>query len=61
MEKLFKVCEVAEMLNCDKYSVYKLIANKRIKFYRIGLGEKRGTIRISQEQLEEYKKSCEES
>lgn len=58
-EKLYKVSEVAKLLSIDKYSVYKLVQNKRIGFFRMGLGEKRGTIRFSKEQINEYLKSCE--
>lgn len=58
-EKLYKVSEVAKLLNIDKYSVYKLVLNKRINYYRMGLGTKRGTIRFSQTHVDEYLKSCE--
>lgn len=49
---LMTVKQVSGRLNISSATVYALVAEGRIKAHRFGL--KRGTIRISDEALEEY-------
>jgi excisionase family DNA binding protein len=54
--KLLTVREAAVRLGCSPALVYQLCAERRIGHVRLGVG--RGTIRIPEDELEEYLKSC---
>ena len=56
---LMTVKQVSGRLNISSATVYALVAEGRIKAHRFGL--KRGTIRISDEALEEYCRSATNS
>ncbi len=51
------VDEAAKELGCSPGLVYKLCDRGKLGFHRFGFG--RGTIRISSDQLDEYRRSCE--
>jgi excisionase family DNA binding protein len=53
--KLLSVREAAEQLGVSPSLVYELCARKRIRHERHGLG--RGSIRIPEDALEEYRRS----
>jgi excisionase family DNA binding protein len=53
--KLLTVKEAAEQLGISATLIYALCAGKRIRHERHGLG--RGTIRIAEDALEEYRRS----
>jgi excisionase family DNA binding protein len=53
--KTFSVAEAAKELGVSAGTVYALCAGKKIRHERIGLG--RGTIRIPEDALEEYRRS----
>ena len=54
---MMTVKEVSQAINVSPSIVYQLIESGKLKCYRIGIG--RGTIRISQSQLEAYLQKCE--
>jgi excisionase family DNA binding protein len=54
--KLLSVSEAAERLSVSEALVYALCASKRIRHERHGL--KRGTIRIPEDALDEYRQRC---
>lgn len=57
MNKYFTILEVAEILNCNHYSVRRLIESGKLKAHRVDNGRNengRKTLRISQEQLDEF-------
>lgn len=47
-----KIPEVARRLNCSVAFVYEIVAEGRLRHYR--LGKNQGGIRISEEHLQEY-------
>ncbi|MCA9073686.1 MAG: helix-turn-helix domain-containing protein [Planctomycetaceae bacterium] len=51
------VRDVATRLNVSPSCVYQLIESGQLRHHRIGVG--RGTIRISEEGLNEYLQQCE--
>ena len=53
---LLTIKQTAERLSVSPALVYALCAQKRLRHERHGLG--RGTIRISEEALEEYRRSA---
>ena len=53
--RTFSVSEVAEELGVSVGTVYSLCAAKKIRHERIGLG--RGTIRIPEDAIAEYRRS----
>jgi excisionase family DNA binding protein len=53
--RVFSVCEAAEELGVSAGTVYGLCARRKIRHQRIGLG--RGTIRIPEDAIEEYRSS----
>lgn len=53
---MLKVNQVAEELNVSESIVYALIDAGRLACHRIGVG--RGTIRVSNEDLDAYLASC---
>jgi excisionase family DNA binding protein len=53
---VFTVKEAADRLNVSPALVYALCAEGKLAHERYGLG--RGTIRISEEALEAYRRSC---
>ena len=53
---MLKVTQVAEQLNVSESIVYALINGGQLAHHRIGVG--RGTIRVSNEDLEAYLASC---
>lgn len=53
--KTFSVAEAAKELGVSPGTVYSLCASRKIRHERIGLG--RGTIRIPEDALEEYRRS----
>jgi excisionase family DNA binding protein len=55
---LRKVADVAVKLNASQSTVYALIEAKRLACFRVGLGA--GAIRVSDEQLVDYLKRCEQ-
>jgi excisionase family DNA binding protein len=52
-----KVREAAVRLEVGTDTVYSLVAAGKLRCCRVGMG--RGSIRISEEQIVEYLKSCE--
>lgn len=56
MSKMMTVAEVADALNLSCSAVYELIATKKLSAYLVGA--RRGSIRVSDEQLDEYLDSC---
>jgi excisionase family DNA binding protein len=57
MSRFLTVRQVAEQLKLSVASIYQLCAEGKLKHYRLGLG--RGTIRISEEQLQQFLKEAE--
>lgn len=55
---VFKIAEVAKRLRISLACVYALVESGRLACYRIGVG--RGTIRISEEQLQAFLDSAEQ-
>jgi len=55
---VFTIAEVAKRLRISLACVYALVETGRIPCYRIGVG--RGTIRISEEQLQAFLDSVEQ-
>jgi excisionase family DNA binding protein len=53
---MYKVSEVHKMLRISRASAYALIESGQLPCYRIGLG--RGTIRVSETQLQSYLKAA---
>ena len=53
---MLTVKQVAEQLNIAPHSVYQLIQSGKIPVHRFGAG--RGTIRVSQVDLDQYIESC---
>ena len=53
---MFTVKQVAERLNITPQSVYQLIQSGKLPVHRFGKG--RGTIRISQEDLDQFVEAC---
>ncbi len=51
-EKLYKVPEVAELLNVSKYTVYKWCQDGKLKCIRVG-----GTVRIKESELKRVMES----
>jgi len=51
--KYYTVEEIAEMLKMNKFTVYKWVQNKQIKFIKIG-----SSVRISEDDLQEYLDKC---
>jgi excisionase family DNA binding protein len=49
---MLTVAQVADRLSCSRALVYQLCAEGRIAHHRLGLG--RGTIRIEEEEVQEY-------
>ena len=49
---MLSVKQVAQRLSVSEASVYRLVETGRLHAHRIGVG--RGTIRVSEEQLEQY-------
>ena len=56
---MLTVSQVAERLNVSQSIVYSLVDKGLIVCHRIGLG--RGAIRISEEDLARYLKSCRDA
>lgn len=54
--KLLTVRESAEQLGCSEALVYLLCSDRRLPHVRLGTG--RGTIRIAEEDINEFVKSC---
>ena len=54
---MMKVQEVAKRLNCSVSTVYELVEAGKLAAYRIGL--RRGSIRVTEEQIEAYLASCQ--
>ena len=54
--QLLTVNQVAARLGVSRGLVYALVRGRRIRFERFGTG--RGTIRISEEALEEFRQKC---
>lgn len=52
-----RVREVAARLEISSSLVYQLIATGKLRCYRIGNG--RGVVRVTEEQLQEYLKAAE--
>jgi len=55
---MFTVSEIAKKLRVSLASAYALVESGQLSCYRIGMG--RGTIRVSEEQLQEYLKPAEQ-
>jgi excisionase family DNA binding protein len=55
---VFSVNQLAERLGVSAACVYALVESKELAHYRIGMG--RGTIRVSDEQLQAYLGSHEQ-
>jgi excisionase family DNA binding protein len=53
---MFTVKQVAEQLNIATQSVYQLIQSGKLPVHRFGAG--RGTIRVSQEDLDQFIEAC---
>lgn len=53
---MMRVSEVAKRLQVSKSMVYALVDNGKLVAHRVGLG--RGTIRISETDLNDYLDSC---
>jgi excisionase family DNA binding protein len=54
---MFKIIEIAKRLRISNACAYALIDAGKLSCFRIGVG--RGTIRVSEEQLQAYLKSVE--
>lgn len=54
--RLLTVQESAERLGCSPALVYLLCSKRRVPHVRLGTG--RGTIRIAEEELNEFLSSC---
>ena len=54
---MMKVADIAKRLNCAPSTVYELVESGQLPAYRIGL--RRGGIRVTEEQLQEYLQACE--
>ncbi len=54
--KLLTVRESAERLGCSEALVYLLCSERRLPHVRLGTG--RGTIRIAEDDISEFVKSC---
>jgi excisionase family DNA binding protein len=54
--KLLTVREAAERLGCSEALVYLLCSERRLPHVRLGTG--RGTIRIAEDDINEFVKSC---
>ena len=54
--KLLTIREVADRLSISQSLAYRLVAEGKIRAYRIG-----GAVRVSEDQLSEYLSSCEVS
>jgi excisionase family DNA binding protein len=54
--KLLTVRESAERLGCSEALVYLLCSERRLPHVRLGTG--RGTIRIAEDDISEFLKSC---
>jgi excisionase family DNA binding protein len=52
---LLKVSQIAERLNCSNSTVYALVEGKKLGCHRIGNG--RGAIRVSEDDLQTYLES----
>jgi excisionase family DNA binding protein len=50
--------EVAERLRISTTLVYSLCAAGKLKHYRFGLGNRKGGLRVDEQDLEEYKEQC---
>lgn len=57
MGHLLRVSEVAERLRCSTSNVYALLAQGRLKHFRVGAGK--AGIRCSEEHVAEYLRSAE--
>lgn len=57
MPKLLTTAELREYLGCSMQNIYNLVASKQLRAYRVGNG--RGSLRFSEEQIEEFLKSRE--
>ena len=54
MTKLLTISDLAERLSISTSLAYRVVAEKKLRAYRIG-----GAIRFSEEQIQEYLQSCE--
>ncbi len=54
---MLKIPEVARRLNCSVAFVYEIVAEGRLRHYR--LGKNQGGIRVSEEQLQDYLRRAE--
>lgn len=54
---MMTIAEIAKKLHISPACAYALVESKELAHYRIGVG--RGTIRVSEEQLEAYLKKKE--
>jgi excisionase family DNA binding protein len=54
---MLKIPDVARRLNCSVAFVYEVVAQGRLRHYR--LGKSQGGIRVSESQLQEYLRCAE--
>lgn len=51
-QKLLKVADIAERLNCSISNVYSIVASGELRAYRVGRGN--SGLRFSEEQIQEF-------
>ena len=60
MNKIFDISEACKMTNLSEGTLRRLLRERRIACFRIGIGRERKRIRFAREHLEQFLESVEQ-